>query len=100
VASTVARPIGILAMILIALSLGWALPPRVHGRDLVVIALVCSVGFTFTLLFAAEVFPAGPLLSQIRIGALVSGAGVPLAFLAAWFLGVGRFRPRTHRGAP
>jgi NhaA family Na+:H+ antiporter len=99
IASTMARPIGILAGVGLAASLGFALPPRMHARDLIVIALVCSVGFTFTLFLATGIFPSGPLLSQIRIGALVSSGGLLLALLAAWFFGVGRFRPQISRGA-
>lgn len=99
IASTIARPIGILSAVAIAVGFGFALPARVHGRELVVIALICSIGFTFTLLLASGTVPAGSLLSQIRIGALVSSAGVLLAFFAAWLLGVGRFRPQIDRGA-
>jgi NhaA family Na+:H+ antiporter len=98
-ASTIARPIGMLAAVGVAVLLGLTLPTSVHVRDLIVIALVCSIGFTFTLLFASVTFPVGPLLSQMRVGALASSVGIPLAFLTAWALGVGRYQSRIRRAA-
>jgi hypothetical protein len=35
--------------------------------------------------------PFGPLLLQMKIGALLTVTGAALAFAAAWALGVGRF---------
>ena len=40
--------------------------------------------------------PAGPLLAEIKLGALLTAAGLPLAFGAARLLRVGRFHQRLH----
>ncbi len=90
-AALVGRPIGILAGAGLARAAGFALPPRVGWRGLVVIALATSSGFTFALFAAASLLPVGAVLQQVKVGALATVAGGALAALAAWLLGVGRF---------
>jgi len=51
---------------------------------------VSGVGFTLALFFAGSVFPAGQLLSETKMGALLTLAAAPLALGAARLLGVGR----------
>lgn len=85
------RPIGILAAVGIAVWLGMRMPPRLHWRDLVVVALAASSGFTFALFAAVALYPAGPILAELTLGAVLSGVGVIGAFAAARFLRVGRF---------
>jgi Na+/H+ antiporter NhaA len=70
---------------------GLSLPHRIGWRDLVVIALATSSGFTFALFFATGALPPGPILGQIKIGALLSVAGAGLAIGMARVLRVGRF---------
>ena len=94
-AALVGRPLGILAAIALALALGLHLPRRIGWRQLTVIALATSSGFTFALFFATSVVPMGPVLAQIKIGALSTVAGALLAVGTAWLLGVGS--ARTHR---
>lgn len=60
------------------------------------VALAASAGFTFALFFAASVIPAGPLLNELKLGALSTAASAVLAFTAARLLHVGRFA-RTPR---
>ena len=91
VAAVVGRTVGILVAAAVAVAIGLHLPAQVHWRDLVVIALISSIGLTFMLYFAVALFPAGPLLAQLKLGALLTGATVPLAFGAARLLRVGRF---------
>jgi hypothetical protein len=64
---------------------------------LLVVALATSSGFTLALFFATGVFPIGPTLTQLKVGALASVGGAALALAAAWLLGVGRFRRRVER---
>jgi hypothetical protein len=61
-------------------------------RELIVIGFIASTGLAMALFFAAATFSTGPLQSQLSLGALVSSAGVALAWIAAWVLGVGRYR--------
>lgn len=95
-AALVGKPLGILAAVGVAVALGLHMPVRFHWRDLVVVAFATSGIFTFGLFFATAVFPIGPVLAQLKIGAVATGIGVPLTFGIAWLLQVGRF---SHRDA-
>ena len=70
---------------------GSHLPQRVGWRELVVVGCTGSIGLIFALFFATAVMPQGPLLLQMKMGALVTIAGSGLAFAMARLLGVGRF---------
>ena len=95
-AAVIGKPIGILAGIGLGVALGLHLPLRLHWRDLVVVALATSGGFTFGLFFATAVFPVGPILAELKIGAIATAMGVPLAFAGARLLHVGRFGRHAH----
>ena len=91
-AAIVGRPLGILAAV--GLSRGLRLPSQVGWRDLCVVALIASIGLTFGLFIATAVFPVGPTLMEVKVGALLTVAGSLFATTAAWFLGAGRFGSR------
>jgi len=91
----VGKPLGLLAGMSVALALGFRLPPHLGWRDLVVVGCVSSLGFTMALFFATVAVGPGPVLSALKMGALVTVVGAPLAFAAAWLLGVGRFADRA-----
>jgi NhaA family Na+:H+ antiporter len=95
-AAMIGKPLGILAAVGIALAFGLHLPPRLHWRDLIVVALATSGGFTFGLFFATAAFPLGAVLAELKMGAVATGIGVPLAIGAARLLHVGRFARRVH----
>ena len=90
-AALVGRPVGMLASIALAMKAGLRLPVRLHWRELIVVSLAASGGFTFALFFAASVIPAGPLLNELKLGALSTVGSAVLAFAAARVLHVGRF---------
>jgi Na+:H+ antiporter, NhaA family len=90
-ASLVGRPIGILLAVGLALAVGLHLPRRIGWRELVVIAIATSSGFTFALFFATGLIPTGPVLAEIKLGALSTVAAAFLAIGAAHLLRVGRF---------
>ena len=90
-AALVGRPIGIVGAVGIAVWTGMRLPPRFHWRELVVVALAASSGFTFALFAAVALYPVGPILAELTLGAVLSGVGVIAAFAAARILNVGRF---------
>jgi Na+:H+ antiporter, NhaA family len=98
-AALVGRPLGILASIAVAMAAGFRLPLRLHWRELMVVSLAASAGFTFALFVAASVIPAGPLLNELKLGALSTALSAVLAFAAARVLRVGRFA-RTPRRSP
>ena len=93
-AALVGRPLGILGSIALGMAAGLRLPVRLHWRELIVVSLAASGGFTFALFFAASVIPAGPLLNELKLGALSTVVSGVLAFAAASLLQVGRFSLR------
>jgi NhaA family Na+:H+ antiporter len=96
-AGLVGRPVGIVASIALGMAAGLRLPVRLHWRELTVVSLATSGGFTFALFVAASVIPAGPLLNELKLGALSTIVGAVLAFAAARLLHVGRFSRGPHR---
>jgi NhaA family Na+:H+ antiporter len=90
-AGVVGRPLGILLAVGLALVMGLHLPRRIGWRELVVIGLATSSGFTFALFFAAGLLAPGPVLTEIKIGALSTVAAAFAAMAAARLLRVGRF---------
>ena len=70
----------------LAVAAGLHLPRRLGWRELVVIALATSSGFTFALFFATGCLAIGPVLAQINVGALATAAGALLALGAARLL--------------
>jgi NhaA family Na+:H+ antiporter len=94
-AALIGRPVGIMIAVGLAVLAGLHLPKRMGWRELLVVALATSSGFTFALFFATGLFPMGPTLSQIKMGALLTVIGALLAFAAARLLHVGH-RAREH----
>jgi Na+:H+ antiporter, NhaA family len=90
-AALVGKPLGLLAGTAAGLAIGLHLPRGLHWRDLTVVALATCGGFAFALFAATAVYPMGPILGELKLGAIVSGIGVPLTIVAAWLAGVGRF---------
>jgi NhaA family Na+:H+ antiporter len=91
VAALVGRPLGILVAVGAAVAVGLHLPRRIGWREIVVIALASSTGFTIALFFATGLLSNGPMLSQLTVGALATSAGALLALGAGRLLRVGRF---------
>jgi NhaA family Na+:H+ antiporter len=92
VATLVGRPLGILVGAGVGVAAGLHRTPRVGWRELIVIGFAASIGLTVALFFAATVMSLGPLRLQLKTGALLTTGGALAAWLAAWLLGVGRFR--------
>jgi Na+:H+ antiporter, NhaA family len=90
-AALIGRPLGVLGGVALGLALGLRLPAHLRWRDLVVIALATSSGFTFALFAATSLLPPGGVLTQIKLGALASAAGALVTYMAARLLRVGRF---------
>jgi NhaA family Na+:H+ antiporter len=90
-AALAGRPLGMLLAVRIATLAGLHLPDGLTWRELIVVAAASSVGFTLALFAATAVFPLGPLLTEAKIGALLTAAGVLLAIVLARLLRIGRF---------
>lgn len=93
-AALIGRPIGILVSVALAMAAGLRLPAHLRWRELIVVSLVASAGFTFALFFATSVMPPGPLLGELKLGALATAVGALVALTAARLLHVGRFMPK------
>ena len=85
------RPIGIVAAAWLAIAAGLHLPNRVGWPEVLVVGGMASIGLVFALFFATAVMPLGPLLLEMKMGALMTIAGGGLAFAVARLLRVGRF---------
>jgi NhaA family Na+:H+ antiporter len=90
-AALVGRPLGVLGAVAIALTLGLRLPASIRWREMTIIALATSSGFTFALFAATSLLPPGGVLTQVKLGALATVAGALITFAAARVLRVGRF---------
>jgi Na+:H+ antiporter, NhaA family len=99
-AALVGKPLGILAAIGLALLAGLRLPHRLGWRDATVAAVIASTGFTFSLFLATAVFPLGPVLIEVKMGALLTICGALIAIGAAAWLRVGRFAVPKEPAAP
>jgi NhaA family Na+:H+ antiporter len=91
----IGKPIGLLAGVGLARAIGLHLPPGMGWRQLTVLGLIASVGFTVAPFFATAAVGPGPTLSALKMGALVSAAGVLVALGAALLLRTGRFADQT-----
>jgi Na+:H+ antiporter, NhaA family len=91
IAVIVGKPIGVVVGVGAALAAGLHLPSRIGWRELIVIGLLAAIGFSIGLFICNALLPPGQLRTETGMGVLLGLAGAPLAFLAAWALGVGRF---------
>ena len=93
VAAVAGRPTGILLATLLAVAAGMHLPRMMHWRDLIVVSLATTSGFTFALFLASAALPPGAVSEQVTVGALATAGGAVLTMGAAWLFKAGRFRP-------
>jgi NhaA family Na+:H+ antiporter len=92
VAIVLGKPLGIALSVTASVAAGLRLPENLRWNDIVVVGFAAGIGFTVALFFAVAAYPPGPILEQLKLGALFSvGSGV-LAFAAAALLRAGRFR--------
>jgi NhaA family Na+:H+ antiporter len=96
-AAVIGRPLGILGAVGLAMTLGLRLPRSIGWRELTVIALATSSGFTFALFTATSLLPVGGVLTPIKVGALSTVLGGVAAYVVARLLRVGRFGGHTTR---
>jgi len=77
------KPLGILGFSLMARLAGVPLPAGLRWRDLTIVGVAASIGFTVSLFFATAAFATGPELAETKMGALLSFAAAPLALLVS-----------------
>lgn len=96
----VGKLVGICAAVGLGTRLGLALPEGLRARDVLVLAMTAGVGFTVALFVSTVAFPAatsGAVLTEAKMGALLSIVAAPLAIVAARLLGAG---PSSATSAP
>ena len=86
VALLLGKPLGIVVFSYGARLTGARLPDGLTVSDVIVVGIAAAIGFTVALFFATAAFPAGPLLAETKMGALLSFGAAPLALLASRFL--------------
>jgi NhaA family Na+:H+ antiporter len=77
------KPLGIVAFSYVARLAGARWPDGLMVADVVVVGIAAAIGFTVALFFATAAFPAGPLLAETKMGALLSFGAAPLALVAS-----------------
>ena len=88
----VGKPIGVLAFTFLGVSLGLRAPGGLSYRHTLVLGVAAGIGFTVALFFATASFPPGTVLDQAKMGALLSFAAAPLAFVLGRMMGLKRPR--------
>lgn len=84
VAILVGKPLGIVLATAAAALVGLRRPAEIAWLDVVVVGYAAGIGFTVALFFATAAFPAGALLAEAKMGALLSiGAALPALLLGA-----------------
>lgn len=90
-ASIGGKPLGLAIGVAIGIAAGLHLPSRVGWRELLIAGLAAGSGFTVALFVANLALAPGQLLSETRMGVLLTIAAAPLALVAGRALHVGRF---------
>jgi NhaA family Na+:H+ antiporter len=97
IAMIIGKPVGLVIGIALALALGLHLPYHVGWRHLIVVAFISTIGFTMALFFATVAIGPGAVLSEIKMGALMTLTGGLLALGVARLVRVGRFARPERR---
>ena len=79
----VGKPAGIMLATWLTKQLGGGVPAGLRPSDVLLIGITASIGFTVSLFFATAAFPAGSLLSETKMGALLSFVAAPIAIAAS-----------------
>jgi NhaA family Na+:H+ antiporter len=86
----VGKPVGIVLATYLAVTIGLRAPGGLGYRHTTVVGVVAGIGFTVSLFFSIAAFPAGQILNEVKMGALLSFVAAPLALVLALLTGVYR----------
>jgi NhaA family Na+:H+ antiporter len=86
----VGKPVGIVLATYLAVTIGLRAPGGLGYRHTTVVGVVAGSGFTVSLFFSIAAFPAGQILHEVKMGALLSFVAAPLALVLALLTGVYR----------
>lgn len=86
----IGKALGIFSLGLLAVKLGFPLPKRVKGRELLVLGIIAGFGFTVALFVAGEAFVDPVHQAAAKMGAMMSAGSALAAYLAARLLNIRR----------
>jgi NhaA family Na+:H+ antiporter len=87
----VGKPVGILTSTVLSIKAGLRAPGGLTTVHTLVVGVAAAIGFTVALFFATAAFPPGPVLDEVKMGALLSFIAAPCAVLLGRSVGL---RPR------
>lgn len=90
VALVVGKTVGVTAMSLLAVRMGFPLPEGMGRKELAMAGFVGALGLTVALFVSGAAFFDAGLLGQAKMGALLSAGVAPVAILAGRLLGIRR----------
>lgn len=86
----IGKALGIFSLGLLAVKLGFPLPKKVKGRELLVLGIIGGFGFTVALFVAGEAFVDPVHQAAAKMGAMMSASSALAAYLAARLLNIRR----------
>ena len=89
-ALVIGKPAGILLSTWLAERVGFRRSEGLSWRQLLVVGITAGIGFTVALFFTTASFAPGPVLDQVKLGALLSVSAGVLAIVAGRLLGIRR----------
>jgi NhaA family Na+:H+ antiporter len=75
----IGKPLGIVLLTFLAVRLGLRAPGGLSYLHTAVVGTAAGIGFTVALFFSTAAFPAGAILDETKMGALLSFLAAPLA---------------------
>lgn len=96
VSLVVGKPLGIWAFTELSGMVGFSRSPALTSRIVMIIGVIAGIGFTVSLFFSTAAFPPGPVLDQVKMGALFSFVAAPLGLILAVLTGSWPVRARVQ----
>ena len=82
------KPVGILASTVLSIKAGLRAPGGLTVVHTLVVGVTAGIGFTVALFFATAAFQPGPILDEVKMGALLSFLAAPVAVLLGRAVGL------------
>ena len=82
------KPLGIVLSTVLAIKAGLRAPGGLTTAHTIVVGVTAGIGFTVALFFATAAFQPGPVLDEVKMGALLSFLAAPVAIILGRALGL------------
>ena len=90
------KPLGICLFCVIGRLFGLRLPARLRWKDIAVIGCAASIGFTVSLFVSTVAFASGENLDAVKMGSLLSFAGILITIAVAKLIRVREDQPQMN----